>query len=336
MTDTTEVRFRYAGEVRLDFPELDLAVILKGRLKAEPGLRLPVRARMLKGDVQQLLHGKFQTNVALGHTYGSAIQSTMPYSPKFGVQAVEPLEIKEVRTLSKEGKQPPGDWLFGWVLYPSEASDVYIELSGHGKLKITGALPEELAQLPKYAHVHPNVLKYLDIGHSDDHPTDKLGEVIHFSYIRHAPLGYLEEVANALTAVVRRTGGDTTIIRLQGPRRPAEPKDSPSTKGYKQDAGKLDYNLLMRDLAPQVEQIVKVLHWGHHTKGYPRNGFRTLPDAEGRFMAATQRHLAAMAEDALAKDSESGLHHAIHVIANQLMMLAALEDKSERHRCLPL
>lgn len=328
MTDTTEVHFRYAGEVRLDFPELDLAVILKGRLKAEPGLRLPVRARMLKGDVQQLLHGKFQTNAALGHAYGDAIQSTTPYSPKFGTQAVEPLEIKEVRTLSKEGKQPPDDWLFGWVLYPSEASDVYIELRGHGKLKITGAIPEELAQLPKYAHVHPNVLKYLDIGHSGDHPTDKLGEVINFSYIRHAPLGYLEEVANALTAVVRKTGGDTTIIRLQDPREePAEPKDSPSTKGYKQDAGKLDYNLLMRDLAPQVEQIVKVLHWGHYTKGYPRNGFRTLPDAEGRFMAATQRHLAAMAKDALAKDEESGLPHAIHVIANQLMMLAALEGK---------
>lgn len=102
---------------------------------------------------------------------------------------------------------------------------------------------------------------------------------------------------------------------------------SESTKGYKQDDGKLDYNLLMRDLAPQVAQIVKVLHWGHHTKGYPRNGFRTLPDAEGRFMAATQRHLAAMAKDALAKDEESGLPHAIHVIANQLMMLAALEDK---------
>lgn len=102
---------------------------------------------------------------------------------------------------------------------------------------------------------------------------------------------------------------------------------SEATKGYKQDAGKLDYNLLMRDLAPQVEQIVKVLHWGHHTTGYPREGFRTLPDAEGRFMAATQRHLAAMAKDALAKDEESGLPHAIHVIANQLMMLAALEGK---------
>lgn len=98
-------------------------------------------------------------------------------------------------------------------------------------------------------------------------------------------------------------------------------------EGYKQDAGKLDYNLLMRDLAPQVAQVVQVLHWGHHTKGYPRVGYKTLPDAEERLMAATQRHLAAMAQDALAKDEESGLPHAVHVIANQLMMLAALEDK---------
>ena len=218
MSDTTEVHFRYAGEVRLDFPELDLAVILKGRLKAEPGLRLPVRAYMLKGDVRQLLHGKFQTNVALGHAYGAAIQSTTPYSPKFGTQAVEPLEIQEVRTLSKEAG---------------------------GK------------------------------------------DYLAMDYVK-------EETKGA---------------------------------GYKQDSRKLDYNLLMRDLAPQVEQIVKVLHWGQHTRQYPRNGFRTLPDAEGRFMAATQRHLAAMAKDALAKDSESGLPHAIHVIANQLMMLAALEGK---------
>lgn len=187
MSDTTEVRFHYAGEVRLDFPELDLAVILKGRLQVEPGLRLPVRAHMLRGDIYYLMKGLLKTNADLAHTYKHAIQD----------RREEPTPYK-----------PP-------------------------------------------------------------------------------------------------TNGS----------------------GYKQDTGKLDYNLLMRDLAPQVEQIVKVLHWGHHTKGYPRNGFRTLPDAEGRFMAATQRHLAKMAQDAGALDEESGLPHAIHVIANQLMMLAALEGK---------
>lgn len=323
MSDTTEVHFRYAGEVRLDFPELDLAVILKGRLKAELGLRLPVRAYMLKGDVRQLLHGKFHTNVALRHAYGAAIQSTTPYSLKFGTQAVEPLEIQEVRTLSKEGKQPPDDWLFGWVRYTSEGNHVFIELHGAGKLEITGDLPKELVDLPKYAHVHPKVLEAVNVGCTGTHATARLAEIIQFSCIRHAPVGYLEEIATKLADASVRCG-ITNVSRLRDPQ---EAPAASSSKGYKQDNGKLDYNLLMRDLAPQVEQIVKVLHWGHHTKGYPRNGFRTLPDAEGRFMAATQRHLAAMAKDALAKDSESGLPHAIHVIANQLMMLAALEGK---------
>ena len=326
MSDTTEVHFRYDGEVRLDFPELDLAVILKGRLKAELGLRLPVRAYMLKADVQQLLRGKLQTNVALGHAYGVAIQSTTPYSPKFGTQAVEPLEIKEVRTLSKEGKQPPDDWLFGWVQYPKTGSRVCIALRGGGRLELAGALPEELTRLPKYAHVNPKLMERTGVHGIAFYDPDLLHQVIRFSHIRHAPCGHLTEIASMLAVAARKPRG-TSITRLPDAQEEPTHKCSPSSEGYKQDDGKLDYNLLMRDLAPQVEQIVKVLHWGHHTKGYPRNGFRTLPDAEGRFMAATQRHLAAMAKDALAKDEESGLPHAIHVIANQLMMLAALEGK---------
>ena len=322
MDENVLVRFRYAGEVRLDFHELDLAVTLKGRLQVEPGLRLPVRAYMLKGEVHALLHGQLQTNAALAHTYKHGIQDSRPGEYRFGTRAVEPLEIKEVRTISKEGKQPPDDWLFGWVRYTSESNHVFIELRGAGKLEIAGDLPEDLADLPKYAHVHPKVLEAINVGFTGTHATNKLNEIIQFSYIRYAPEGYLGEIASKLADASSRVGL-TSISRR------ADPREMPttSTKGYKQDTGKLDYNLLMRDLAPQVEQIVKVLHWGHHTKGYPRNGFRTLPDAEGRFMAATQRHLAAMAKDALAKDDESGLPHAIHVIANQLMMLAALEDK---------
>lgn len=322
MEEQIEVKFSYAGEVRLDFPELDMAVVLKGRLKVDPGLRLPVRAYMLKGDVHHLLHGKLKTSADLFQTYGSSIQDNRPGEYRFGTRKEEPLEIKEVRTISKEGKQPPDDWLFGWVQYPSEGNHVLIELRGSGKLEIAGDLPEELADLPKYAHVHPKVLENLAVGLTGTHATNKLDEIIQFSYIRHAPEGHLGEIASKLGDASLR-GSLTSISRRADPREmPATP-----TKGYKQDAGKLDYNLLMRDLAPQVEQLVKVLHWGHHTKGYPRNGFRTLPDAESRFMAATQRHLAAMAKDALAKDEESGLPHAIHVIANQLMMLAALEDK---------
>lgn len=318
------VRFRYASEVRLDFPELDLAVILKGRLQVEPGRRLPLRAHMLRGDVYHLMNGLLKTNADLAHTYKHAIQDSRGGDHRFGTRAVEPLEINEVRTISKEGKQPPYDWLFGWVRYASSGDHVTIELRDGTKIRLAGVLPDEIAGLPKYARVHPQLLVSMADGCTGFHAPDKLEEVIRFSYIRHAPSCNLVKIAGLLQEASLKAGS-TSIRVLKGTEE--EKPTTPSGNGYKQDTGKLDYNLLMRDLAPQVEQIVKVLHWGHHTKGYPRNGFRTLPDAEGRFMAATQRHLAAMAKDALAKDSESGLPHAIHVIANQLMMLAALEDK---------
>lgn len=91
---------------------------------------------------------------------------------------------------------------------------------------------------------------------------------------------------------------------------------------YKQDNGKLDYTLLMNDLQPQVEAIVKVLHWGHHTKGYPRQGYKTLPGGTDRLTAACYRHLAAMSEDFWAKDEESGQPHVVHAVANLLMAMA--------------
>lgn len=324
MSDTTEVRFHYAGEVRLDFPELDLAVILKGRLQVEPGLWLPVRAHMLRGDIYYLMKGLLKTNADLAHTYKHAIQDNRVGDRRFGTRDVEPLEIKEVRTISKEGKHPPDDWLFGWVRYAYSGDHVTIELRDGPKIRLAGALPDEIVDLPKYAHVHPQLLVSLADGCTGFHAPDKLEEAIRFSYIRHAPSYDLATIAGLLQEASRKAGS-VTIRVLKGTEE-VKPT-TPSGNGYKQDTGKLDYNLLMRDLAPQVEQIVQVLHWGHHTKGYPRNGFRTLPDAEGRFMAATQRHLAKMAKDALAKDEESGLPHAIHVIANQLMMLAALEGK---------
>lgn len=91
---------------------------------------------------------------------------------------------------------------------------------------------------------------------------------------------------------------------------------------YKQDSGKLDYTLLMNDLQPQVEAVVKVLHWGHHTKGYPRQGYKALPGGTDRLTAACYRHMAAMAEDFWAKDDESGQPHVVHAVANLLMAMA--------------
>lgn len=324
MSETTEVRFHYAGEVRLDFPELDFAVVLKGRLKVEPGLRLPVRAYMLKGDVQELLHGKLQTNEALANTYRHSIQDNRVGEHRFGTLAVEHLEIKEVRTLSKEGKQPPDDWVFSWVRYASDGREVILEMRGGERLFLVDNLPREFKDLPKYAHINPSVIESLQRGCAFTFDCRDFSKYVHLSYIRFAPQEHLGKVAGILECSGSLRGA-LPIIK-EGTKTLELERGLQKSKGYKQDDGKPDYNLLMRDLAPQVEQIVKVLHWGHYTKGYPRNGFRTLEDGPNRFMAATQRHLAAMAKDAMAKDSESGLPHAIHVIANQLMLLANMED----------
>lgn len=334
MEELIEVKFSYVGEVRLDFPTLDRAVVLDGRLKFITGRRLPERAYMDASVVKALLRGVPVSNLDLRAAYTSSVRaSTLLFNAeRFATEDLEMLYVVEVRVISKEGNQPPCNWLFGWVRYSEDTATVRIVLRD-GRVIILGmALPKDILTFPKYCHVNPELLEAL----SDDPQggylnTGRIGDKIHFSHIclPHSPDKADKFVAN-------RFGYSKTRAILFASAKEAEGKahlamdfmkEETKGAGYKQDTGKLDYNLLMRDMAPQVEQIVKVLHWGHHTKGYPRNGFRTLPDAEGRFMAATQRHLAAMSKDALAKDEESGLPHAIHVIANQLMMLAALEGE---------
>lgn len=95
-----------------------------------------------------------------------------------------------------------------------------------------------------------------------------------------------------------------------------------SPKGYKMDQGKLDYTLFLKDMSPEVAQIVQCLHWGHHTKGYPREGYKTLPGGSDRLLAACYRHMAAMSEDFWEKDKESGQPHVVHAITNLLMAMA--------------
>lgn len=328
------MKFSYAGEVRLDFPELDRAVVLDGRLKFIVGRRVPDKAYIDESAAKALISGVPISNLDLRAHYASSVQASSVRfdADRFATEDQEMLRTTEVRVLSKEDKHPPDDWLFGWVRYAQDTATVRIVLRD-GRVIILGmALPKDILTFPKYCHVSPALLEALgDDPQGGYLATDRTGDKLHFS---HICLPYSQEKA-AKFAANRFAYGRTRAI-LFASAKDAEGQDylatdyvreKPKGSGYKQDAGKLDYNLLMRDLAPQVEQIVKVLHWGHHTKGYPRNGFRTLPDAEGRFMAATQRHLAAMAKDALARDGESGLPHAIHVITNQLMMLAALEEQ---------
>lgn len=100
----------------------------------------------------------------------------------------------------------------------------------------------------------------------------------------------------------------------------------PSGKDYKPDSSKPDYTLLMDDMSETVARVVKVLHWGHYTKGYPRSGYKQLPNAADRLIAATYRHLAEAAKDRRALDSESGELHLVHACTNLLMLLQNLEE----------
>lgn len=96
--------------------------------------------------------------------------------------------------------------------------------------------------------------------------------------------------------------------------------------GYKQDSGKVDYTLLMQDMAVQVHEIASLLHWGHHVKGYPREGYKTLPDARQRLLAATYRHLSQIGPDMECLDEESGKRHLAHAATNLLMLLSTIDS----------
>lgn len=109
--------------------------------------------------------------------------------------------------------------------------------------------------------------------------------------------------------------------------------DTPPTKpevpcnGYKQDSGKVDYTLLMQDMSSQVHEIASLLHWGHHDKGYPREGYKTLPGARQRLLAATYRHLSQIGPDMEGLDEESGKRHLAHAATNLLMLLSTIDSE---------
>lgn len=82
------------------------------------------------------------------------------------------------------------------------------------------------------------------------------------------------------------------------------------TPGVKDDGGKLMWNLLPWKA---VEGLVRVLTFG--AKKYSPNGWRTVPNAKERYLAALLRHLAAM-QTGETNDPESGLRHVDHVLCN--------------------
>lgn len=89
--------------------------------------------------------------------------------------------------------------------------------------------------------------------------------------------------------------------------------------GLKDDGGKLMWNLLPWKA---VEGMIKVLTFG--AKKYSPNGWRTVPSAKERYLAALLRHIAAMHAGETV-DKESGLRHIDHALCNAAF-LAELEE----------
>lgn len=110
---------------------------------------------------------------------------------------------------------------------------------------------------------------------------------------------------------------------------PAAPGAISPWHGFKADAGKPDFDLLMSGMPEALLDVVKVLSWAvaptpckpypHGGKGYIPNSWKEVPEAKRRYRAALQRH-----ENKLAMgevfDEESGLPHRAHIATNSLFL----------------
>jgi len=97
------------------------------------------------------------------------------------------------------------------------------------------------------------------------------------------------------------------------------PDSSLKSPGVKDDETKLRYDLLP---FKAIEGLIRVLTFG--AMKYTDNGWRTVPNAKARYLAALLRHVSKMAQGELL-DKESGLRHIDHVLCNAAF-LAELEE----------
>ena len=102
----------------------------------------------------------------------------------------------------------------------------------------------------------------------------------------------------------------------------AENSQGSGKAGVKDDKGKL-----MWDLLPwkAVNGLVKVLTFG--AKKYAPNGWRSVPDARQRYLAALLRHLHALNVGEKV-DKESGLRHIDHVTTNACFLAELYDEES--------
>jgi len=92
-------------------------------------------------------------------------------------------------------------------------------------------------------------------------------------------------------------------------------KHDESRVGVKFDADKPDWSLLPLGA---VEEVVKVMSFG--AKKYTRGGWKELPNAEDRYLAAMFRHIKAH-RSGEEFDDESGLPHLAHAATCLVFLL---------------
>lgn len=83
---------------------------------------------------------------------------------------------------------------------------------------------------------------------------------------------------------------------------------------------KYDSNKMRPTLLPMgsLEEVIKVLEFG--AKKYAVDNWKTIPDAQKRYLDAMFRHMIAVANGKTA-DEESGLHHMAHAVCCGLFYL---------------
>lgn len=104
-------------------------------------------------------------------------------------------------------------------------------------------------------------------------------------------------------------------------KQPESPQSEPQVgkPGVKDDKSKPRYDLLP---FKALDGLVSVLTFGANK--YAPNGWRTVPEAKERYLAALLRHLSARQQGELV-DKESGLPHIYHILCNAAF-LAELEE----------
>lgn len=98
-----------------------------------------------------------------------------------------------------------------------------------------------------------------------------------------------------------------------------DPKGIPAHEpGAKLDAGKIEMDLIIQGFPYALLEIGKVATYGHGK--YSRHGWRSVPEAESRYLGAMLRHLLAH-HSGEAMDAESGLAHLAQVAWNAMAIL---------------